>query len=169
MFPRPAKRRWASELSDVLLTGEVDDDDLAAIYTGAHALIFPSDDEGFGLPPVEALACGTPVAASDVPAVREVLGGRAILNRIGTDDISIANFCRESETARLLALVQRDPAEAVRALYAVPQNTEGDRARLQRRLFVDLVNLGHFAAAEDVLPAIEASISAHRVKMDFSI
>ena len=55
----------------------VNDDELAAIYTGAHALVFPSDDEGFGLPPVEALACGTPVAACDVPALREVLDGRA--------------------------------------------------------------------------------------------
>ena len=49
------------------LTGHVPDDDLAAIYTGAHALVFPSDDEGFGLPTVEALACGTPVVACDVP------------------------------------------------------------------------------------------------------
>ena len=69
--------RWARELPDVTLTGHVPDDDLAAIYTGAHALTFPSDDEGFGLPTVEALACGTPVAACDVPALREVLGERA--------------------------------------------------------------------------------------------
>jgi glycosyltransferase involved in cell wall biosynthesis len=78
--------RWARELPDVLLTGEVDDDQLAAIYTGAHALVFPSDDEGFGLPPVEALACGTPVVASDVPAIREVLEGRAILRDVNDLD-----------------------------------------------------------------------------------
>jgi glycosyltransferase involved in cell wall biosynthesis len=78
--------RWAHELDgDVLLTGEVPDDDLAAIYTGAHALISASDDEGFGLPPVEALACGTPVVACDVPAVREVLGECATL--VPADDI----------------------------------------------------------------------------------
>jgi alpha-1,3-rhamnosyl/mannosyltransferase len=77
--------RWARELPDVTLTGIVDDDELAAIYTGAHALVFPSDDEGFGLPPIEALACGTPVAACDVPAVREVLNGRVPL--IATDDL----------------------------------------------------------------------------------
>jgi len=76
---------WALELPDVTLTGDVTDDELAAIYTGAHALVFPSDDEGFGLPPVEALACGTPVAACDVPAVREVLGGRVELNDV--DDL----------------------------------------------------------------------------------
>jgi alpha-1,3-rhamnosyl/mannosyltransferase len=77
--------RWARELSDVILTGELTDDQLAAIYTGAHALVFPSSDEGFGLPPVEALACGTPVAACDVPPLREVLDGRAALSR--ADDL----------------------------------------------------------------------------------
>jgi alpha-1,3-rhamnosyl/mannosyltransferase len=76
---------WAHELPDVTLTGALGDDDLAAIYSGAHALVFPSDDEGFGLPPVEALACGTPVAASDLPALREVLEGRAILRSV--DDL----------------------------------------------------------------------------------
>jgi glycosyltransferase involved in cell wall biosynthesis len=73
---------WAHELPDVTLTGAVSDDELAAVYTGAHALVFPSDDEGFGLPPVEALACGTPVAASDIPTLREVLDGRAILRPV---------------------------------------------------------------------------------------
>ncbi len=74
-----ATGRWARELPYVTLTGEVSDDDLAAIYTGAHALVYASDDEGFGLPPVEALACGTPVAACDCPAVREVVGDRIAL------------------------------------------------------------------------------------------
>ena len=75
--------QWARELEGVTLTGAVGDDDLAAIYTGAHALVFPSDDEGFGLPPVEALACGTPVAATDSRALREVLGERATLVEAG--------------------------------------------------------------------------------------
>ena len=74
-----ADRSLGRELPDVTLTGAVNDEELAAIYTGAHALVFPSDDEGFGLPPVEALACGTPVAACDVPALREVLDGRVAL------------------------------------------------------------------------------------------
>jgi glycosyltransferase involved in cell wall biosynthesis len=68
---------WAGELPNVTLTGHVSDDELAAILTGARALVFPSDDEGFGLPPVEALACGTPVVCTDIPALREVLGDRA--------------------------------------------------------------------------------------------
>ncbi len=73
--------QWARELPGVTLTGAVDDDELAAIYTGARALVLPSDDEGFGLPTVEALACGTPVVACDVPALREVLGDRATFVR----------------------------------------------------------------------------------------
>jgi glycosyltransferase involved in cell wall biosynthesis len=70
-------RPWAHELPDVTLTGQVSDEHLAAIYSGAHALVCPSEDEGFGLPTVEALACGTPVVACDVPALREVLADRA--------------------------------------------------------------------------------------------
>jgi glycosyltransferase involved in cell wall biosynthesis len=68
---------WTSTLPDVQLTGELSDADLATAYSGAHALVLSSDDEGFGLTPVEALRCGCPVACSDVPAVREVLGSRA--------------------------------------------------------------------------------------------
>ena len=78
-------KAWAHELPDVTLTGQVSDDELAAIYTGARALVLSSDDEGFGLPSVEALACGTPVVACDVPALREVLADRATF--VGSDDI----------------------------------------------------------------------------------
>ncbi len=70
-------RPWAHELPGVILTGHVCDDDLAAIYSGARALVLPSEGASFGLPAVEALACGTPVAVFDEPAVREALGDRA--------------------------------------------------------------------------------------------
>jgi glycosyltransferase involved in cell wall biosynthesis len=78
-----ATKPWAHELPDVTLTGQVPDDDLAAIYSGARALVFPSDDEGFGLPTIEALACGTPVVATDIPVLREVLGNRATFVEVG--------------------------------------------------------------------------------------
>jgi glycosyltransferase involved in cell wall biosynthesis len=81
---------WAQELPRVTLTGAVDDDQLAAIYTGAHALVSPSSDGGFGLPLVEALACGTPVVASDSPTVREVLGERATVRPVDDVDGLIA-------------------------------------------------------------------------------
>lgn len=79
-------RPWAHELPDVILTGQVSDEDLAAIYSGAHALVLPSEDAGFGLSAVEALACGTPVVACDVPALREVLGERATFVEPGDMD-----------------------------------------------------------------------------------
>jgi glycosyltransferase involved in cell wall biosynthesis len=111
--------RWARELPEVTLTGEVSDDELAAIYTGAHALVFPSDEEGFGLPPVEALACGTPVVASDVPALREVLDGRAVLADV--DDLD--GLLAAAESARRPAPAPppwswRDAAEATWDVYA---------------------------------------------------
>jgi glycosyltransferase involved in cell wall biosynthesis len=70
-------RPWAHELPNVTLTGQVGDEHLAAIYSGAQALVLPSVHEGFGLPAVEALACGTPVVACEDPALREVLADRA--------------------------------------------------------------------------------------------
>jgi glycosyltransferase involved in cell wall biosynthesis len=70
-------RPWAHELDGVILTGQVSDERLAAIYSGAHALLAPSVSDSFGLPAVEALACGTPVVACHSPALREVLGERA--------------------------------------------------------------------------------------------
>jgi glycosyltransferase involved in cell wall biosynthesis len=81
-----AAGQWAHELEGVIVTGEVDDDELAALYTGAHALVLPSEDEGFGLPAVEALACGTPVVASDGAALREVLDGRVTF--VAGDDVA---------------------------------------------------------------------------------
>ena len=58
--------------------------DLARVVAGAAALVLPSWYEGFGLPALEALACGTPVVASDLPAHREVLGDQA--QRFPPDD-----------------------------------------------------------------------------------
>ena len=116
---------WARELPDVTLTGEVSDEDLAAIYTGAHALIYPSDDEGFGLPPVEALACGTPVAASDVPAVREVLGDRVALRSV--DDLD--GLVRAAEASR-------------RPAPAPPSWTWDDAARATWDIYEEAAALG---------------------------
>lgn len=62
----------------VRFLGYVADEQLAPLLTGAAALLFPSLYEGFGLPPLEAMACGTPVVSADAPAMREVLGDAAI-------------------------------------------------------------------------------------------
>jgi murein biosynthesis integral membrane protein MurJ len=59
------------------LLPSVSDDELARLYARAGAVLVPSRHEGFGLPVIEALACGTPVVASDIPALREVGGAAA--------------------------------------------------------------------------------------------
>ncbi|MFC1542422.1 glycosyltransferase family 4 protein [Pseudomonadota bacterium] len=56
----------------------VDDAELIKHYRNATALLLPSFEEGYGFPPLEAMACGTPAIVSDIPALRESTGGRAI-------------------------------------------------------------------------------------------
>jgi glycosyltransferase involved in cell wall biosynthesis len=75
---RQAIRRGALR-GRVTLTGEVPDADLVLLYSAATLLVLPSLAEGFGLPAVEAMACGLPVAASRGGSLPEVLGGAGAL------------------------------------------------------------------------------------------
>jgi len=63
----------------IRLTGRVSDADLAELYRGAECFLFPSRYEGFGLPPLEAMACGAPVVSSDRTSMPEVVGDAAVL------------------------------------------------------------------------------------------
>ena len=77
--PRRLAREQGIDERYVRFTGLVDEQDKPALYRGAVALIFPSRYEGFGLPPLEALACGTPVVGSDTSSIPEVVGDAGIL------------------------------------------------------------------------------------------
>ena len=68
---------------DVVLTGYVDEPILRAIVAGADCLVLASRSEGFGMPLLEALGCGTPVVASDLAVHREVCGPYARLVPVG--------------------------------------------------------------------------------------
>ena len=74
--------------NDVLLTGYVRDEDLPALYSAATAFVFPSLYEGFGLPPLEAMACGTPVICSNTSSLPGVVGDAALLCD-PTDDLAL--------------------------------------------------------------------------------
>jgi glycosyltransferase involved in cell wall biosynthesis len=63
----------------VRFTGYVDDGDLPVLYSLATAFVFPSSYEGFGLPPLEAMACGTPVISNGATAMPEVIGDAGLL------------------------------------------------------------------------------------------
>ena len=63
----------------VKLTGYITDEDLRALYSCCAVCVYPSLYEGFGLPPLEAMACGAAVIASNVPSLAEAVGQAALL------------------------------------------------------------------------------------------
>jgi glycosyltransferase involved in cell wall biosynthesis len=65
--------------ASVRLLGYVEDAQLPALYSGARVFVFPSLYEGFGIPVVEAMACGTPVVSSTTTCLPEVCGDAALL------------------------------------------------------------------------------------------
>ena len=83
------------------LRGYVPKTELAELYRGAAALVLPSRFEGFGLPVLEAMACGTPVVAAPEPALREVAGDAAVYAEDG--DFGAAVGRALAERARLSA------------------------------------------------------------------
>jgi glycosyltransferase involved in cell wall biosynthesis len=92
--------------------GYLPEPDLVSLVAGAAALVLPSWYEGFGLPALEALACGTPVVAADLPALREVLGDQAELVAPG-DPAALADAL-----ARVLDDPGGEPARAARRARA---------------------------------------------------
>jgi glycosyltransferase involved in cell wall biosynthesis len=77
---------------------------LASVYRRASLLLLPSEEEGFGLPVIEAMTCGTPVIASDLPVLREVGGSAATF--VGTGDVGAWS----EAVVRQLAARSEDPA-----------------------------------------------------------
>ena len=99
---RPQFTREAG-LERLRLLGAVADDLLPGLYAGAEAFVLPSLYEGFGLPVLEAMACGTPVVAADTGALPETAGGAATL--VPVDEVAAA-----------VEAVLRDPGEVTAGL-----------------------------------------------------
>lgn len=92
----------------VVLTGWIDEGDLEALFAAARCLAMPSLVEGFGLPVLEAMARGVPVAASDLPVLREV----------GGDAIALFDPFRADSIAAALAPIVADDGERERMAEA---------------------------------------------------
>lgn len=98
---------------------------VAALYRGALATLVTSEAEGFGLPVVEALACGTPVIASDLPVLREVGGDAAIYCPVGDADA----FARA--VASMLEAPERIPPREMRLARAALFTWDAHAARVE--------------------------------------
>jgi glycosyltransferase involved in cell wall biosynthesis len=97
----PDMRQYAKELGiteNLIWPGYIDEADKPALYRLADVMVFPTMLEGFGLPPLEAMACGTPVVANDIDVLQEVLGDSAFLT----------NNARKMAGA-IIALLEQDP------------------------------------------------------------
>jgi glycosyltransferase involved in cell wall biosynthesis len=92
---------------DIVFTGFVDDADLPALYAAAGVFAFPSRYEGFGIPVVEAMACGTPVVCADNSSLPEAAGDAALLVTAGDDGALAAALQRLIEDTALAASLRR--------------------------------------------------------------
>ncbi len=126
VFAAIERQPWAR---DIIVTGYVADEELPVLYRAAAVLVYPSLLEGFGLPPLEAMACGTPVVASSTSCFPEILGdaavlvdpydevalARAILTSVS--DERLRGQLREAGLARARRFTWRATAEKTLALY----------------------------------------------------
>jgi glycosyltransferase involved in cell wall biosynthesis len=94
--------------SDIRTLGFVSSEDLPALYSAAEAFIYPSLYEGFGLPPLEAMACGCPVISSDRGSLGEVVSDAAwIVDPEDVEDMCDALLQLHSEAKSRTALIQK--------------------------------------------------------------
>ena len=92
----------------VILTGYVPDADLTGLLSGALAFVFPSLYEGFGLPVLEAMACGTPVICSSVSSLPEVGGDAALqIDPLDTEALAEAMHQVITDVGLRTTLVER--------------------------------------------------------------
>ncbi|HSB35649.1 MAG TPA: glycosyltransferase family 1 protein, partial [Thermoanaerobaculia bacterium] len=98
------RRRHLEKKVEIL--GYVADSELPALYAGAKGFLFPTIYEGFGLPILEAMACGTPVLTSNVGSAPEVSGDRAIL----VDPYSVGEIARGMEALLRVPACRTDDA-----------------------------------------------------------
>lgn len=97
--------------ADVICPGYISEQELPLWYNAAEVFVYPSLYEGFGLPPLEALACGTPVVVSDASSLPEVVGTAGLLvdpRQPSAWAAALSRLCRDSDLRRELASQGRE-------------------------------------------------------------
>ena len=133
-YPQAKESTEKLNLKDrVRFIGTVKDDNLPALYGGAEVFVFPSEYEGFGLPMLEAMACGTPVVCGNRSSLPEVAGDAALLCN-PQDVASIAQALERVLSDRLLreTLCAQGRARAAQFSW---ENTATQTAAIYRSLF----------------------------------
>lgn len=88
----------------VLFLGRISDEQLVKYYSNALAFIFPSIYEGFGIPPLEAQACGCPVLASDIPPHHEVIGESGLFCNPNNPNDLASGMCKILDKSEVLKI-----------------------------------------------------------------
>lgn len=160
----------------VVMTGFVNDDDIPVLYAGADAFCYPSLDEGFGLPVIEAMASGIPVVTSNRRALREVAGDAAIcvdpedpeaIAGALLDVLSDANLATQMKTqglARAAEFTWDNAATAMADVYALASEVRrtrttrpASRTTGQEQLETSLAGLEGSLAAQPALVLAEGA------------
>ncbi|MHB1012098.1 MAG: glycosyltransferase family 4 protein [Desulfobacteria bacterium] len=125
--------RWKTDprLKDRLIEiPDPTDEEIVRLFAGAKAFVFPSFAEGFGLPPLEAMASGVPVVCSDIPVFREVYG----------DAVRYADPARPESIAEGVRQVLTDPAYASRLAERGRKQADSYRQERSVRGYLELLS-----------------------------
>lgn len=143
LFPdwRPLVRKFG--LESRVVSAFVSDEDMPAVHSAALAFVYPSMYEGFGLPPVEAMACGAPVVVSDHGALQEVAGSAALSFPLHAPGESTAASTRAlaDQLTRLVTTPELREEYHYRALARAARFSWAQTAAETSSIFADLVGM----------------------------